>query len=911
MQFMLMFLLGIGLSLWLRQESLPSSDINSFVNILWRSPWSELCLILPFALSLLFYGYGLRQGQLGVVALRQSVAPGCKSPGDKSTGFPAFALAALMAGMALAGLDTRASDLPAYWTEQLPSPIWVYGRIEGLPGSSSASLHHTLAGMTIHRFQFQAYCWLPLDNQLPVPLPTLFRNVQGGDHSAQKNTPYQRAENHFAENKHITSQSHHAMHPIGAASLQYIGLRGRCARPAERSPSFWRQLQLTMVVETTEELPAPIQPGQWAWLPVKLRLVRGQANPGADDFGRWAFVKRVSVRGTVMRKQSPLWLHRWASLDAWRAQTSTHVREIVSAYPGAQRLLPAIMLGDRRWLDTDDWRNLNQLGLGHLVAISGLHIGFAAAIGYFIGFNGLRLLSGWWPRLAEIFPLQLGAWFLAWSSGAAYSALSGFALPTVRALLALTFLCLCRWRFRKLSLMTVWALSATVLLAYSPRWLYDVSFLLSFGAVGVLIWCMSWQLVREAGWHQAWRLQWGLSVGLSPLNVAFFHQITWFAPFINFVVIPLFSFLLVPLLALACATFVFSPSLGHVLLNFSAMLLESALDLVARTALLPHATSGWMLRSGLQGVSLLFAVGAWLWPRAWRTRLLSVVLLLVSLGHQSFPSVPYGGFRLTMLDVGQGLAVAIETQSHKLVYDPGPAFGDNHQVDRAWLPFLSFYRWEKVNLMVLSHGDADHAGSAEPFVEQVSTDHYMALTPMPALASHGLSFDACHAGKAWEWDGVRFEVLFPAQNDVAVRNTSCVIKVTGQQHSILLTGDIDRSMESKLLSRYGVVHSDGPGGGRGEHHRLRADVLFVPHHGSKTSSSTGLIHHVQPDIALASYGYGNKFGHPHVDVKARYLTRDVRWLSTAEAGAVTVFSVPNQESLIVTSARSARRFWYF
>lgn len=909
MRFLLMFLLGIGVSLCLRQESLPSTDPGALVRSLWLGPIAQYGLLLPFFCALLCLGLGLAQSRL----LAQPHLEIQKNRLVFSLRYLSwFSWAAFCLGVGIAALDTRATDLPRFWgdhllqadihADQLPSSSrrWVYGKVEGLPKTTESRDHHSGATVMLHRFQFKVLCWLPLERTKP---------------SRPDTTPI-----HSASVQYIALQQHGAFPVELGANNQNLQLpwgRRGCKKPSQAVPSFWRHIQISMSVENDPassglalpEVSNRVRPGQWAWLPVKLDLVRGQLNPGAEDFNRWAFVNRLSVRGRVLQKEPVHWLHHRGNLDAWRNQASVRLRNAVADYPAAQRLLPAVMLGDRRWLTTEDWRDLNSLGLGHLVAISGLHIGFAAAIGYFIGFRLLRWLTGLAPVVATLFPLQIGAWFFAWVAGLSYSALSGFALPTVRALMALTLLCVWRWRFTQLPLSQVWVISAAVLLAYSPRWLFDISFLLSFGAVGVLIWCMTLGVFKERAFTQAWRLQWGLSLGLSPLNVAFFHQVTWLSPFVNFFAIPLFSFLLVPLLALSSFFGLIWPLAGYWLLNVCAWLVEFGMASLSSLAALPEVSSGWMLRSWLAAFALLAAFVLWLWPRAWRTRFLAMVLLIVAVCHESHESIEQGGFRMTVLDVGQGLAIALETQTHLMIYDPGPAFGDMHQVDRAWLPFLSFYDQAKVDLMVVSHGDADHAGSALPFLEAVETDRYMTLAPMHHLDKVAPPFNACQAGEEWMWDEVHFEVLFPDDgDDLTTRNISCVIKVTGKQHSVLLTGDIDRDMEANLLKRYASTANDI---GSAEVHPLASDILLVPHHGSKTSSSTGLINHVAPSMAIVSHGYNNRFGHPHAEVKSRYLVRDVQWLSTATAGAITILSSPVRENLSVNIAGQQQKFWRF
>jgi competence protein ComEC len=876
MCFLILFVIGIGCSLFLRQAGLPVDVTSPLAGTLWSGYTAVIVLIVPL--------FGAAAGALLMIRYQAFAVR-------------IFALVVFLLGFGVAGLDTRAPDLPRYWNDQIQGPRWVFGKIVGLPEMSvvpAGRVSGSDKSQVVWRFQFMAKCW------------QAFRHKAGPDLKHRSNS------------------------------------RGRCQEPTQNVAGFWRSLRLTFYVdgEQANAIGALMVPGQWAWLPVKLKRMRGQNNPGAFDYGRWAFVNGIGARGQVIRQAAPSWLHRQAGFDAFRARASDHLRLRLAAYPAAQRLLPAFMLGDRRWLLSSDWKALNRAGLGHLVAISGLHVGFAAFLGYVLGLFFLRRVTYWFPVIAAHMPLQLGAWGLAWCAGAMYSVLSGFAMTTVRALLALTLLCVCRWRFRQLPMVLVWGLCGVTMLCFSPRWVFDVSFLLSFGAVGILIWCSSFRVMSESTAGQAWRLQWGLSVGLSPLNVAFFSQVTWLSPLINFFAIPVFSFFLIPALVFVVFVGPLWPEASSAVLQWVADVLVRGLAFVVRLSDLPQTATAWMVPSGLSLLAMVGAFVLWLLSNGWRLKGLACIVLLIAVFHQDEPTVAPGGFRLTVLDVGQGLAVALQTRHHTLVYDPGPAYGTSHTVERIWTPFLRYFKRASVDMMVLSHGDADHAGSAPFFVNQIKTRQYMSLESMPSLQPPHVP---CRAGHFWVWDGVRFDVLYPEPADPERRNSSCVIRVIGEQHSVLLTGDIDAQMEAQLLERYSpdvtehkrvpvTVRDLAPG------HLpikplpdLHADILLVPHHGSKSSSSTGLIHHVAPAWALVSHGHNNSFGHPHSAIKARYLVRGVNWLSTADQGAITFLSMPEYtllpmfvgaagsqhgavatiSDLVVQTSRAHQRFWFF
>ncbi|MEJ2668823.1 MAG: ComEC/Rec2 family competence protein [Gammaproteobacteria bacterium] len=407
---------------------------------------------------------------------------------------------------------------------------------------------------------------------------------------------------------------------------------------------------------------------------------------------------------------------------------------------------------------------------------------------------------------------------------------------------------------------------------------------------------------------QAWRLQCKLSIGLIPVNLIFFQQMSWVSPVVNAVAIPLVSVAVVPLLFAAMLVSCVWDWGAAMLFQLVGQLLSISWSWAESLATASWVSSGTVFPGGFAGVALLSMVLFCLLPRAWCVRPLALVLGAAVWWHSSAePVLREGEFRLTMLDVGQGLAIAIETKNQVIVYDAGPGRGDRFWVDRMWLPFLRQRQRDSIRLLVSSHGDADHAGSAAPLVAAVPTEAHTGVEsyPFTVLPEDGIirvspPYRICRAGDRWRWDGVELVVLYPDATETgatqvmtgeradterlprAARNVSCVIEVIGASHRVLLTGDISRKMEAVLLRRE-RSHSLPVD-------TLKADVLLVPHHGSKTSSSTGLIHRANPTYAMVSHGYHNAFGHPHPQVKARYVRRGVTWLSTAELGAVTFWS---------------------
>ena len=306
-----------------------------------------------------------------------------------------------------------------------------------------------------------------------------------------------------------------------------------------------------------------------------------------------------------------------------------------------------------------------------------------------------------------------------------------------------------------------------------------------------------------------------------------------------------------------------------------------------------HAPPVWTLLLALAGVAWLLAPPG-VPSRAAGLALLAPALLVLP------PRPAPGEAWVTTLDVGQGLAVLLRTSEHALLYDAGPAYGpEADSGGRVVLPLLRASGIERLDALVLTHEDLDHLGGALTILESLPVDRIASSLPrahplhsLPALAR------PCGAGQSWSWDGVRFEMLHPVVHaslpQAARRNDrSCVVRVSTAGGSILLAGDIERGAEAELVARGAA---------------LRSDVLLMPHHGSRTSSSAAFLEAVAPRWAVAAAGYRNRFGHPEAEVVQRYRDAGARVLRTDLDGAVHVLlgtSVVHVQS----ERERSRRYW--
>ena len=261
-------------------------------------------------------------------------------------------------------------------------------------------------------------------------------------------------------------------------------------------------------------------------------------------------------------------------------------------------------------------------------------------------------------------------------------------------------------------------------------------------------------------------------------------------------------------------------------------------------------------------------------------------------GRRGDPATTY----VSVLDVGQGTAVVVRAGEHALVYDTGG--GDpagNNMARSVLLPFLQRQGVSQLHTLVISHGDNDHSAGAA--LLQAATAPQQLF--YGGTDSGHYAGQPCVAGHNWRWPGgQRFRFLAPGQEEggaLRSNDSSCVLQIEAGGHTLLLAGDIEADRERQLVRYWGD--------------ELASDVLLVPHHGSRTSSSHALLKHVQPAVALVSSGYANRFGHPHVDVTARLAAFGARVYGTAEYGALEFELAAGKPLSVRKYRREYMRFW--
>lgn len=729
--------------------------------------------------------------------------------------------------------------------------------------------------------------------------------------------------------------------------------------------AFPRVIQLSWIAQQAAPPPPPLEPGERWRLTVRLKRPHGNANFGVRDAEANLLARNVRATGyvsaPVLASRLPGAAHGiGVTVDRWRAALRARI-DVVLADAPHRGIVVALAIGAQDEVSAADWLLMRGTGTSHLVAISGLHIGFAAGLAGWLA-GALWRRSGW---IGRHWPLWLPAQIVAVAAGALFAglhaALAGFNVPAQRALwmagvLALAFV---SGRHVARSVVLAWALGLVLLI--DPWAVVSAGFWLSFCAVAAILFAVSgrprvqdheqhrveegdeadadaatrWSSAR-AGLRRRARafierlrsaahVQFAVTVALAPLTVYWFAQIPLIGPLANVFAIPWVSLLVTPAVLAGVALPV--PFDAYAFQGAHALLdgLASALRMLsgAGWALwrLPQPDA-WTLAAAAVGV--LWCLAPRGWPLRWAAPLTWLPLLMPP------PNGPApGGFRLTALDVGQGTSVLIETAHHTLLFDAGPGPESTHAGERVVVPFLQARGVNALDTLVISHADSDHSGGAPAVLEAIEVHQMVAaLAPENALWSnakqHGADTLPCAAGQRWQWDGVEFAMLWPDAGPLQGKPNAhcCVLRVSTVGASdgmgsdslgasnvrrrsaaslvasadtsadtssatpaapvqtpppriaALLTADIEAPVERVLLARAPDA--------------LRAQVLVVPHHGSKTSSTEPFLDSIEPLVALFQVGYRNRFHHPDAGVFERYRARRIELGRSDTDGAVRV-----------------------
>ncbi|MGL1956299.1 MAG: DNA internalization-related competence protein ComEC/Rec2 [Colwellia sp.] len=660
-----------------------------------------------------------------------------------------------------------------------------------------------------------------------------------------------------------------------------------------------------------------VKQGQILALKVKIKPAHGLANLGGFNYLTWLKSKKISATGYVANNKSKSKKSKSKKLKPINHFNAHIVNDSITTrqqlFSQYQQLLPkhelsslmlALGFGDRSQLNPNLWKILQATGTGHLIAISGLHIGLVATGSFLLVMLLVRLLP--FQTLSKLTGntlMNFNVCYVAVVSSLllslCYGYLAGFSLPTVRALVMLFFY----WAFRlvscHISIKRWLLLTLFVLVISSPFSLFTASFWLSCYAVCIIfltLWRFKFWLKKGAKSVRFIKvllvIQLSLTFMLLPISALFFQQFSMVALLANLVAVPWMSFITIPLCLLSVLVMPLSESLSQVIIFISLQSIELLwiwLEFLAQQPMAIINVSSHQVH-GLIATGAIFAIVLFLspkiqtlplksnWVSAFVIVFLIMQLLIFNLNSRSSSEnkvstyVINSPWQLVVFDVGQGLSVLIKRDQHAILYDTGAAYPSGFtMVDAVVLPYLQHKAIHRLDKVIISHSDNDHAGGLATLLENTAIDEVImnSLSESDFIAANKKS--VCIQGKSFSWQGLTFKMLWPEDVRGKENDDSCVLLISDGKHQVLLSGDISQSVEKKLLKRYPKLH---------------ADVLLVPHHGSKTSSSKMFLSVLSPQVAIVSAGFLNRWRMPVSSVVKHYQTQKITLVNTAISGQV-------------------------
>jgi competence protein ComEC len=628
---------------------------------------------------------------------------------------------------------------------------------------------------------------------------------------------------------------------------------------------------------------------------VRLKRPHTTYNPHGFDFEGWALAENIRATGSIHSKSGYkkladfVWRPSYI-VENLREKIGDRITQVLENKPYAG-IIRALVVGDDSRITQTQWNVFLHNGVNHLVSISGLHITMLAGLMYaIVAFTWRRI-----PGLVMRMPAHKAATIAGLMAALVYALLAGMSVPTQRTLLMLTTFTLALIVGRNIAISRALAIAVLVVVIVDPWAVISPGFWLSFGAVALIAYITVARLKPLSAFKTAVHTQWAITLGLLPLLIAMFGQASLISPVANAFAIPAISLLVVPLSILGSLIPV------DFILQAAHFVLEVCMLGLVFLSSLPTwqqaAPSIWSLLLAIFGVVWI------LLPRGFPQRWLGIILLL-PLYYANPAKLAAGEMRATVLDIGQGLAVVVQTRHHTFLYDAGPRYSTHSDAGgRIVVPFLRSAGIKKLDGFMVSHDDIDHSGGAVSVLAQLPVTWLISSFDMDdVLAQSTKKSIRCFAGQTWHWDKVKFEVLAPSlasyeNASIKDNNRSCVIKLTSQFGSLLLPGDIEKETENVLLDA--VLDN-----------ALKSDVLVAPHHGSKTSSTPEFVQAVNAQHTIFTVGYLNRFKHPKPLIENRFKESGALTYRSDYQGALTL-DFTQKNGINVNALRQRQpRYWH-
>lgn len=645
-----------------------------------------------------------------------------------------------------------------------------------------------------------------------------------------------------------------------------------------------------------------LQAGERWQLTLRLKQPHGTANPHGFDFEVWALERNIRATGYIRKSDENKRLDAMVQKPGyWIEKIREKIQQNQARYLTDQTyagILSTLATGDQHKIPREQWQVLIRTGTSHLMAISGLHITMVSSLIFGLVYWLWRWNSYLTLRISARRAAVLAGLIAAFS----YALISGFAIPAQRAFCMLAVIAIAIWRGRQTSASEIltWALFWVVLL--DPWAAISPGFWLSFGAVAIIM-LVTVGRIGKFQWLKGWlRIQWAITLGLIPILLALFQQISLVSPIANAIAIPIISLIVVPFTLLAIILpFDFLLPLTHNILTIVMSFLNSISDF-PKAVWVQHSPPSWTIATASMGVVWMLLPGSlglgWIrgFPARWLGLIAICPMFLVQM-----PKPKTGELWLTVLDVGQGLAVVARTAQHILLFDTGPKSGETDSGRRIIIPYLYSEGIRELDVLMVSHADSDHSGGALSVLSGMPVKKVLSSLNEDHPIRQYISDNAlCHAAQSWQWDGVNFEVLHPLKQDYLdfkrkTNRKSCVLKITTTHGSVLLPADIESKDEQALLAR--------------SFENLAATVLLAPHHGSLTSSTDAFVKIINPAVTIFTVGYLNRYDHPNNVITQRYQQLGSKLMRSDRDGAI-MLRFADQELAFDSWRRLNRRYWH-
>lgn len=645
---------------------------------------------------------------------------------------------------------------------------------------------------------------------------------------------------------------------------------------------------------------------QWR-LRAKLKRPRGFVNPGGYDYQAALLRRGTGALGYIVESRDNRILQPQPEFSLAVLRYDLQQWLMQKSQSPEKGILIALLVGDTSAVDRQHWSEMQKTGTNHLIAISGLHLGFFAILGFFVGNLLGRFVQLFWRTCPAVY----AGYFLAIAFTLFYSIIAGLNIPTLRTLIMLAVVqWVLFWR-RSFRARDTLLLALVLVLLYDPLAAFDIGFWLSFSAVAMLMFCFSGRIKPAANpslaiflWLQLkifLQSQWVMFVGLLIPLAVLVHSVSLLAPLANLIAIPLVTFFVVPCLILAAVFYCGGGELGEAIFlraaEWGLAWLHSWLGYLLELS--PHALTPLVNLNTRAIIIALIGGLLILLPRGLGNRYLGMAAMVFALliPRQHLPAL-----QMLVFDVGQGTAVFLRTPNHQLLYDTGPIYSENLDAGSALIvPYLHSQGLAELDRLVVSHKDKDHAGGLAGVLAAIRVDHLLlgqreTYRPTDQSPASAVRVESCHEAAPWQWDQVSFRFIhWPLLASAKANNHSCVLLVEYQGHRILLPGDIEKDVERQLLAQDSLPS---------------VDILLAPHHGSHSSSTPAFVARTAPRTVIYSAGYRNQHGHPHRDIVARYNGIGALAFNTAYTGALEFRWDQGELREQLAYRQFARRYWF-